>query len=358
MNKICIIGDCHFGVRGDSLDFHNYYAKFYDNIFFPYLIDNGIKVIYQLGDLFDRRKFINFNSLYLSREYFFDRLEHYGINMVTLIGNHDAAFKNTLKVNSPELLLKGYNQIDIHKGFVTVDIEGISVDLIPWICEDNKENIISNILNSKSQICLGHFEINGFEMDRGNQFKGGNIDKSFLNKYDVVLSGHFHHKSDDGHIFYVGTPAENTWSDYNDPRGFHIFDLDTRSLEFIQNPYQMFHKVTYDDTVQDSEFWKNFDYNIKKETYIKIVTINKTDPYLFDVVLDNFYKAGVCDIGIVEDFTDITEGIEDEILDQAEDTLTILNKYIDSQVLDIDSTKLKTLMREIYIEALNIQKSE
>ena len=32
------------------------------------------------------------------------------------------------------------------------------------------------------------------------------------------------------------------------PRGFHIlFDTETRELEFIQNPYEMFHKIYYDD---------------------------------------------------------------------------------------------------------------
>lgn len=357
MNKIAILGDSHFGVRGDNIDFHNYFQKFYDNIFFPYLIEHGIKNIYQVGDLFDRRKFINFNSLYLSREYFFNRLEQYDIRMATIIGNHDAAFKNTLKVNSPELLLKGFNNIDIHKNFKTVDISGIDVDLVPWICEDNRDEILENIRNSKSQICFGHFEINGFEMDRGNLFKGGQIEKSLLSKYEIVLSGHFHHKSDDGHIFYVGTPTENTWSDYNDPRGFHIFDLSTRSLEFIQNPYQMFHKITYDDAVQDSKYWQGYEFETKKDTYIKIVSINKNDPYLFDTVVDSFYKAGVCDIGIVEDFTEL-ETQEDDVLDQAEDTLTSLNKHIDTQDFGVDVDKLKTLMREIYVEALNIQKSE
>ena len=68
--KICLLGDTHFGMRGDSLEFHKYIKKFYDNIFFPYLIENKIDTVFQLGDLFDRRKFINFNSLYLCRKYF------------------------------------------------------------------------------------------------------------------------------------------------------------------------------------------------------------------------------------------------------------------------------------------------
>ena len=97
--KICILGDTHFGMRGDSLEFHRYYKKFYDETFFPYLIENKIDTVFQLGDLFDRRKFINFNSLYQSKEYFFDKLVQHNITMYALVGNHDIAYKNTLEVN-------------------------------------------------------------------------------------------------------------------------------------------------------------------------------------------------------------------------------------------------------------------
>jgi DNA repair exonuclease SbcCD nuclease subunit len=194
-------------------------------------------------------------------------------------------------------------------------------------------------------------------MDRGNVCHGG-IDRKTLNKYDMVLTGHFHHKSNDGHIYYVGTPGEMTWSDYNDPRGFHIFDTATRELEFIQNPYRMFHQVTYDDGEQDFEFWKNYDFSPLKETFVKVVVLNKQNPYLFDNVLDNLYKIGVCDISIVEDFTDTNLEDDQELIDQAEDTMTILSKYIDNLTLNVEAEKLKTLMRELYVEALNTEKAE
>lgn len=64
---IALLGDTHFGMRNDSLDFHHLYEKFYTNVFFPKLKENGIKTIVQVGDLFDRRKYINFNTLALCR---------------------------------------------------------------------------------------------------------------------------------------------------------------------------------------------------------------------------------------------------------------------------------------------------
>jgi DNA repair exonuclease SbcCD nuclease subunit len=355
--KLCILGDTHFGARGDSLDFHKYFQKFYDEVFFPYLIENDIKVVFQMGDLFDRRKFINFNSLYLSRKYFFEKCERLGIQLHTLIGNHDVAYKNTLEVNSPSLLLNEYNNIEIYEEFDTVEFDGVSIDVVPWICDDNVDDIFNRMKDSKAQICFGHFEIAGFEMDRGNICESG-IDKQSLSKYDVVLTGHFHHKSTDGNITYVGTPYEMTWADWNDPKGFHIFDTETREMNFVKNSFSMFHKITYDDGKTTFEDWKEYDFSKLKECYVKVVVLNKQNPFLFDHVIDNLYKAGVSDLSIVEDFTDVNVDLDQDIIDQAEDTITILSKYIDNLTLDVEPEKLKTLVRELYVEALNTEVAE
>ncbi len=350
--KLCILGDTHFGARGDSLDFHKYFRKFYNDVFFPYLKENNITTIIQMGDLFDRRKYINFNSLYLSRKYFFDELIANDLHMYTLIGNHDVSFKNTLEVNSPSLIIGDYQNIKVIQDFETITFDDLSIDIVPWICDENESEIFNKIKKSKSDICFGHFEIAGFEMDRGNICDTG-IDKKLLNRYDVVLSGHFHHKSSDGNITYVGTPYEMTWADYSDPKGFHIFDTETREMVFVKNPYTMFNKILYDDSTTDFEHWKKFDFDSLKETYVKVVAVNKQNPYLFDFVLDNLYKSGCSDISIVEDFTDVQ--IDDDIIDQAEDTMTILSKYIDALELDVENDQLKKLMRELYVEALNTE---
>ena len=357
MSKICLLGDCHFGCRNDNQNFHEHFKKFYDEMFFPYLITNNISKVIQVGDIFDRRKFVNFNSLFQARKYFFDKFDEYNIELFTLLGNHDIAFKNTLKVNSPNLLLKGYKNIRQIRDFSSIDLYGTSFDFIPWLCEENIEYILKEMESSTSKVCFGHFEINGFEMDRGNVFKGGKLEKKDLKKYEYVISGHFHHKSDDGHIYYLGTPYQITWSDYNDPRGFYIFDTSNNDLEFIENPNQMFQKMTYDDEVQDKEYWNNFDFSEYKNTYVKILVINKKNPVLFDEVFDKLEKEGAYDIGIVEEFEARDIEAVDSI-EQIDDTITLLNKWIDTQELNVDIDKLKSLMREIYIEALNTGKGE
>jgi hypothetical protein len=92
--------------------------------------------------------------------------------------------------------------------------------------------------------------------------------------------------------------------------------------------------------------------------YVKVVVINKTNPYLFDKLMSNLYNVNPVDVTIAEDFTDLTEGLDDDMLDQAEDTLTTLNKYVETIKDDgIDNDKLKTLLKELYVEALNTEQA-
>ena len=194
-------------------------------------------------------------------------------------------------------------------------------------------------------------------MDKGIVCDHG-LDMKVLDRYDIVMSGHFHHKSTNGNVTYVGTPYEMTWADFKDPKGFHIFDTTNREMEFIRNPYDMFVKIFYDDTKQDFDWWKGYAFSELKSTYVKVVVVNKQNPYLFDHVIDSIYKASASDIAIVEDFNDAVLDSDDDLVDQAEDTITILNKYIDNLQLDVEPDKLKTIMRELYVEALNTEVAE
>jgi hypothetical protein len=348
--KVAILGDVHIGVRGDSIAFHNYFKEFYTNTFFPYLVQNGITTIFQLGDLFDRRKYISFQSLALCRKYFFDQLVKHDIQCHVLLGNHDIFFKNTLEVNSPDLLLRDYKD---HVILYDKPTNWMGIDIIPWICKDNELEVMDFIKRSGSGVCFGHFELAGFEMDRGNICHEG-MDPSILNKYDLVLSGHFHHKSNNGSIVYVGTPCEHTWADYNDERGFHIFNSDTRELKFIPNPEKMFYKIKYND---DELFYNdiaNQDYSHLNNKFVKIVVEKRNNTFLFDTLLDSLAKVNPLEVSVVEDFSEITDNVEVDI-DQAEDTMTILNKYVDGLTLPVESDRIKTVLRDVYNEALSME---
>jgi len=353
--KLALINDTHAGARGDSLLFNEFFFKFWEGTFFPYLKENNINHIIHLGDVVDRRKFINYVILNQWRKRFFDVLQKENITMDVLVGNHDVTYKNTNEINAMNELFDHYNNINVFTGPELKEYDGLPILLMPWINSGNYEQSIDALKTATSEVVFGHFEIAGFEMDRGNVCHEG-LDRKIFDRFDTVLSGHFHHKSTDGTITYLGNQYEITWADYDDQRGFHVFDTETRSLTFVPNPYRIFCKISYDDTVNDFQFWKTYDYSQHKDTYIKVVVVNKTNAYLFDLMLDNLLKAGVADISVVEDFTEA--GSDDDIIDEAEDTVTILNKYIDGLTIDVEHKKLKNLMKEIYVEALNTQGTE
>jgi hypothetical protein len=355
--KIALINDTHAGARGDSLLFNEFFFKFWEGTFFPYLKQNNITHIIHLGDVVDRRKFINYVILNQWRKRFFDVLQKENITMDVLVGNHDVTYKNTNEINAMNELFDHYDNINVFTEPVLKEYSGLPILLMPWINSGNYEQSIESLKTALSEIVFGHFEIAGFEMDRGNICHEG-LDSKIFDRFDMVLSGHFHHKSTNGTITYLGNQYEITWADYDDQRGFHVFDTDTRELTFVPNPNKMFFKIQYDDTVQDFDFWKNYNYSQHKDTYVKIVTVNKNNSYMFDYVLDNLIKSGAADVVVVEDFSDSILNGDDDVVDQAEDTITILNKYIDGLTVNIESDKLKKIMRELYVEAINMESIE
>jgi DNA repair exonuclease SbcCD nuclease subunit len=348
--KVAIITDQHFGARNDSIAFLDFFQKFYDNTFFPTLANNNINTVLVLGDTFDRRKYINFYALQRAKEMFFDRLSGMGISVHMLAGNHDTYFKNTNDVNSPDLLLKEYNNINVIDEPTTIEVDGTKICMMPWICPENYQISLDEMKNTKAELCMGHFEIAGFAMYRGMESHDG-LSKETFEKFDMVFSGHYHHRSNDGHIYYLGNPYELTWQDYNDPRGFHLFDLSSRELEFVANPYTMFSRIEYNDKEQEPIDLDSFDL---KECYVKLIVVNKTDFYKFDKFIQKLYSKGCHDIKIVEDLSEFEDGeIGEEI--NLEDTISVLTNYVDSVETDVDKEKIKTFMRTLYTEAVNVE---
>ena len=348
--KVAIITDQHFGARNDSIAFLDFFQKFYDNTFFPTIDAAGIDTVLILGDTFDRRKYVNFYSLQRAKEMFFSKLEERGITVYMLAGNHDTYFKNTNDINSPDLLLAEYSNIEVIDEPKTINVNGFEVCMLPWICPENYTQSIDEITNTTATLCMGHLEIAGFSMYRGMESHEGFSSETF-NKFDMVFSGHYHHRSNNSNIYYLGNPYELTWQDYNDPRGFHLFDFSTRQLDFIENPYRMFERLEYSDKETDPIDLDSLDLN---EKYVRLVVVDKTDYYKFDKFIQKLYNKGCHEIKIVEDLSEFETGeINDEI--NLEDTVSVLANYIDSVETDVDKERVKSYMRGLYTEAVNIE---
>lgn len=359
--KVCLISDTHFGWKNDSLAFQDYFKRFYDEIFFPELESRGITTIIHLGDLFERRKYINFHILNRTRTDFLERLAPYQTHI--MVGNHDTYFRDSNSVNAvKELVEDKYDNITVYEEPQEITIDGLNILIMPWLNPTNMEAGLKMISESTAEVLMGHLEIAGMKMDQMQVSEHG-LDKSIFSKYQKVFSGHFHHASEDGPIRYLGAPYEYTFADLNDPKGFYIFDTEDMDLEFIQNPFQMFHRVVYDDS-QDTDQYLNYPAAKHEGKIVRAVIVNKVNPVVYDQWIDRMNQVGPLELLIKEQLTlDIAESADEQFAEfetakdgkvVVSDTLSILNTYIDSMGMEIDKDKMKSILRELYIEAAAI----
>lgn len=352
--KIAIVTDMHIGVRGDSQVFLDHQERFFSNVFFPYLDENDIKVVFDLGDTFDRRKFINYNSLKRGKEFFFDELAKRNIEYHALVGNHTTYYTNTNDVNSMNLLLQEYDNFTLYQhDAVELQMGSTKFLMTPWITKSNFDSVISKIENTDAQVLMGHLEVKGFEMMKGTVCTHG-LDMNVFKSFENVFSGHFHHPSKYSNIEYLGAPYEMTWSDYQGKRGFHVFDTETKDLTRIQNPYRIFHKIDYDDEDMSIDDINSLDTSMLKDAYIKVIVKNRTNAYIYDLFMNKLAESGATDIKSIDDSMNLENVGAEEILDETKDTKEILHQYIDSLDTNVDKQKVKTLVNELYIEALNL----
>jgi len=344
--KVAIITDQHFGARKNSKLFHDYFLKFYNDVFFPTLEKEGITTVIDMGDTFDSRKGIDFSALSWAKNHYYDTLEKMDITVHTIVGNHTAYYKNTNQVNAVDLLLREYSNVTVYSEPKEVLLNKLKVLFVPWINQENEEQTLTMIKKTSCECVMGHLELNGFRVNNQIVMDHG-LESKVFDKFKLVFSGHYHTRSNNGKIFYLGNPYEMFWNDVNDTRGFHIFDTDTLEKVSIDNPYHLFYNIYYQDTN-----YQTFDTREYENKIVRVIVRKKTDIKKFEKFIDKLYSCGVAELKVVENFA-IQESEDFEAF-ESEDTISILNRYIEEAEIDLDKSIIQKMIQEIYQEACEL----
>lgn len=347
MSKIVLINDTHFGVKNNHPLFRQYINSFFQTKLFPYIDANNIKEIVHLGDVFDHRKQINIETLRGIRLHFLAPLQERGVRMHVILGNHDVYHKNTNEVNSVQELLSFYDNIKVYDKCQDVDLDGIPYAFIPWLTADNEAEFQAFLKTSRAAQAMGHFELQGYEVLRGVPSTVG-MSAKVLKQFERVYSGHFHQKSDDGHVLYLGTQYDTTHADTNEIKGFHVLDTITKQIDFVPNSEKMFYRIYYDDTRA-----MNTDFGHLKDKYVKLIVKSKKKQKLFDDYLTAMYAINPAEVNIIEE-QDLSITSADEV-DVTKDTLSIIFQDIDGNPDIENPIKIKELMNELYLQSYEIE---
>lgn len=344
MSKIAIISDLHWGVRNNSKFFLDLQKSFFYDLFLPYLQNNSIDTIWILGDVLENRKQINVEVLN-EVNFFFESLSRKNIKVFCLLGNHDIFYKNTNKINSLKPIVSGFKNVHLIEKYEVIEFDGLPVGFISWISPEIYSDAIQWITNLDVQILCGHFEINSFEIIKGVVCSKG-IDSSIFEKFDKVFSGHFHIRSNNGIVHYIGNPYQTNWGEYGYEKGFAVFDTKTKTVEYINNPNSSYRILQYNDEIELGSF--NLDLYSNK--IIRIIVNECKNKKKLETLLDMLSE--VCySLEVIENKEVIISNNNDDFIPS--DTMQLIQQFLETcQIDNLDKKQLGEIITKIYSEAI------
>lgn len=345
--RIAIIADSHWGYKNDGETHLRHFVRWHQEHFFPTIRAQRVEHVIHLGDLVDRRKYINFKTAETMREHFLQRVADLGLGMDLVAGNHDVMFKNTNETNAlRELVSDRFPRFRIHTGPSLM--QEAPILFVPWITNSNRQRTMDLIDQCNSKVVCGHLELNGFKMYRNTTEMTHGLDPRPFDKFNLVLTGHFHTHSTRGNIVYTGSPYEMNWSDADDPKGFWILDTETLDLERHESPLKLHRKVHWDNGgLLEGDY---------SDQIVKVIVKRRDDTKAYDDFMKQLETLGPADVQVVEDHLHMDVVTDSEEVATVEDTPVILRRAVegvDFQDKPHLREKLSGFLMDIYSEAIS-----
>lgn len=272
--KAVMLGDLHFGKNKFSKMTFSSQMAFFNEQLYPYMEENNINTIIQLGDVFDNRIMMDIEYFDILLRDFYDVLKAKNINFICIVGNHDIYHKSSREYTPLNIIDRLYDNVYVINERKELLINNMRCLFVPWILpnEELKKEELKGI-----NYLLGHFEIRNFEMTKGHIDEHSMLSPEFFKQtksLKQVFSGHYHIKSDKEKITYLGTPYWLDWGDYNTTRGFYVIDENFKVNYIENNKSVKFVKIKYNDS--NKEFPITISgYDFKKEIYCNLENLSE-----------------------------------------------------------------------------------
>jgi len=357
--KVALVTDTHFGYSNDSPVHNDIIEKFFNHVFFPELESRGIDTIFFCGDFVDMRTKISFPTLQRLKRSFINPIVENNYTCHGILGNHDVYYRSTNSISVKEIF-DPYPQFNIFSEVGTVTLsDNTKIGMIPWINRSNEQTTFEFINQTDAKYAIAHLETQGAAMMHNIVCEHGYETNKF-EKFTKVFTGHFHLRSIKDNIYYIGNIAHFNWGDYGDERGFAIWDTKTDEIEYINNPYSPFAKIYYDDINNDYTNLTKYESLDIANKIVKVVVVNKNNPYLFDRFIDKLESLEPYNVTIVDnDILSYRIGADgDEILEidkEIVDVNAALNEYVEEMKLNKEQEKrVKNILYSLQKESVSL----
>jgi DNA repair exonuclease SbcCD nuclease subunit len=296
------VSDIHVGVHQNSAMWHDItinWARWLRDE----LLDKGIQDIIIPGDLFHYRDEIAVNTIHIVT----DILRIWEkFNIVLLVGNHDAFYKDKSEINSLSIL-SGWSNITVVERPTLYEYKSRKIMMCPWGTTVNQID--------ESDIIFGHFEIQSFKFNQHKVCEEGIKSTSLLSKAPLVITGHFHlreeRKYKDGTILYVGNPYQMDFGDVYSTKGYYILDMMTNDYTFHQNDLSPTHqKIKMSQIVQHDSINETIT-QVFKNNIVKLIVDLPVAPDDMDILLKKFLQLNAMSITVDYDVNFNKFGLEE-----------------------------------------------
>ena len=351
-NRVWVLGDLHFGVRANSVEWLEIQKDFFERLFIPTLkkhVQPG-DVLVQVGDTFDNRQSINIKVL----NYAVDLFERLGqiLPCYVICGNHDIWAKKSNDISSIDSL-KWIPNVQVYKEPKLLKWNKRNVLLMPWR-RDSEHEAETLAEFPQAEIVFCHSEVRGIYLNSKVKNDHG-TETNIYDKYTRVYSGHIHFRQEKNKLLMVGVPYQLTRSDRDNPKGFDLVNLEDMEETFFENHispkflrYNI--KALYDMPLGQfkEQIANNF---VDLFVPSQIATTNALSQLVNEIqhisrkLEPNIYEE---DSYIDKDFYDINE-IEEMYKNY--NILNLCNMYVDGMKHDGDlSLKLKGKLKQLYTQ--------